>query len=354
MSQLEYICLWSNTGYSLSARDYILAINKANINVKINPLDSRIHESILGNNSFLFKNLLLKKLEKNTTQVYHCIPPMQQRLLNNRTEKTIGFGIIECNSIPCNWKDILNKNNVVITPSKFCKDVLIKNGVVKPIYVIPHALNSDIYYKSDNEKVNGTKFLAVGTYRNRKNFDNLIKGWIEAFDIKDNVKLTLKTDLKLNFEKRIKELTKGKNIAPIKIISEVWSDERMGELYRNSDCYISVSRGEGFGLGGLQAMASGCFIISPKVSGESEYLDGTDFIELKSSENELVENMDGYPQFRNVYWPIISAEEVSKALKNYVKNKNKFINNYDIKDKFSYSRIGQLWDDMLIKENLKD
>jgi len=60
-----------------------------------------------------------------------------------------------------------------------------------------------------------------------------------------------------------------------------WGDADLLEFLRKIDAYILPSRGEGFGLTGLEAMATGLPLIATNWSGPADYLDPADSFPLR-------------------------------------------------------------------------
>jgi glycosyltransferase involved in cell wall biosynthesis len=58
----------------------------------------------------------------------------------------------------------------------------------------------------------------------------------------------------------------------IKVIDQVFSRDEMLSLIGQSDCYVSLHRSEGFGLGMAEAMALGKPVIGTDYSGSAEFL----------------------------------------------------------------------------------
>jgi glycosyltransferase involved in cell wall biosynthesis len=58
----------------------------------------------------------------------------------------------------------------------------------------------------------------------------------------------------------------------IKIIDRILSRDEVLSLIRQSDCYVSLHRAEGFGLGMAEAMAFGMPVIGTNYSGNTDFL----------------------------------------------------------------------------------
>jgi len=115
----------------------------------------------------------------------------------------------------------------------------------------------------------------------RKHPMALIKSYWTAFPNDENVALILKT-YKDSFSdkektkiretvKRLKHATPMDSHPPIYLILDSLSREEILGLHKAGDCFISLDRGEGFGLCGFEAGACGNPIIVTGLAGALEY-----------------------------------------------------------------------------------
>jgi glycosyltransferase involved in cell wall biosynthesis len=109
----------------------------------------------------------------------------------------------------------------------------------------------------------------------------MIKAYWHAFQDKENVALVLKTyrsdyseqekDAIRTTIKRLKQVTPMTNYPPIYLISNMLTNDEIYGLHARGDCYISLDRGEGFGLSPFTAGAYGKPIIVTGFGGSTEY-----------------------------------------------------------------------------------
>ena len=136
-------------------------------------------------------------------------------------------------------------------------------------------------------------YLAISQWGPRKNFDNLIKWFIEEnFD--REVGLVLKTSIRNNSlidrnhtEKRLQSIVRSHGDIKCKVylIHGDLSDEQMAGIYSHPKikCLISTTHGEGYGLPLFEAAASGLPIICSGWSGQRDFL----YVSNKKSKNNL-------------------------------------------------------------------
>jgi len=106
----------------------------------------------------------------------------------------------------------------------------------------------------------------------RKNPMAVIKAFRKAFSPADKATLVLKSINSQHDPKgreRIAEALKGLNVV---WIEPHLSHEQMGSLFAACDCYVSLHRSEGLGLGLVQAMSLGKPVIGTGYSGNLDYM----------------------------------------------------------------------------------
>jgi glycosyltransferase involved in cell wall biosynthesis len=127
-------------------------------------------------------------------------------------------------------------------------------------------------------------FYTISQWSERKNFFDLILTYLSTFSSEDNVRLILKTHLKdfteedrkyiVNEIGQIIQSTGRHNLPEISLIHKSLSSAEIQHLHNNADCYVSCSRGEGLGLGVLEACTNAKPVISHEFGEQSMYLKG--------------------------------------------------------------------------------
>lgn len=334
---VEYISFLGNSGYGFAARNYILSLySSGKFDIRVVSLDGPISKGITENYD-IFKSLLGKKENPNSIQIFHCIPELFRRV--KRKCKAIAICAFEAKPAPKNWILSLNKMDGVIFPSQFCYDNFEIN---KPKIVIPHCLDFEKYKHIEYKEKDNFVFLFCGTNKKRKGLDLLLTAWKEEKLYEENCSLIVKTP---SFGKII-DLSSfsGQKIIHDKVF---YTDESMIELFAKSDCYISTSLGEGFGLPGLQSLACGKPIITLNYGGCKEYIN-SDYCFLLEPEGVLTPKnpMDKYVQFSGCKWPFISVKQIRQTIrKAFIEQRTATkalqIGYESISDRFGYSECSK-------------
>ena len=145
------------------------------------------------------------------------------------------------------------------------------------IFVLPEALNVDFYSVEREKSSDGLfRFVSVFKYESRKGADVLLKSFWETFTKKDPVELLIRSykpswepgpaDLNVEFN-RLANIYFGVNmdsLAKVVWLKEELSKVEMRDLYRRSDAFVLPTRGEGWCLPCVEAMASSLPIIVTK------------------------------------------------------------------------------------------
>jgi len=138
--------------------------------------------------------------------------------------------------------------------------------------------------------------LSLSELRTRKQIDVLIRAWQHVESAHPEAKLTVAGD----GQKRDELETLAKDLDLNNITFEGWvTEERKHELFESAALYVLPTLFEGFGLSNLEAMASGCAVISTDTWGVKDYIqDGEngrlvptkDFSALATAINSLLSN----------------------------------------------------------------
>lgn len=165
------------------------------------------------------------------------------------------YSMFESTKIPNKWvKNINNFFDAVIVPDEFLVDVYLNSGVQKPIFVLPLGIYlNDFFNKKNNKQKNDFTFGCLANFDLRKNHKILIEAFAKEFGNNRNVLLRINgryfnAD---HLDKYIKSL-KCNNII-LTNYSLAWKDyiKFMSEI----DCYVSISKGEGFSIPPREALA---------------------------------------------------------------------------------------------------
>ncbi len=189
----------------------------------------------------------------------------------------------EFGAVPRAWVAQIEKNvDELWVPSRFVKDVFVRNGVPSErIAIVPNGVNVQSFCPDGKSwkpaEARGFTFLFVGGAIERKGIDLLVKAYQRAFTTRDDVSLIIKDIGSTSFYRHmtlvpllLKEATNPEKPRMIVLLDE-FDEMKLAELYRGCDALVLPYRGEGFGMPLLEAMACGKPVITTAAGPAPEF-----------------------------------------------------------------------------------
>lgn len=254
-----------------------------------------------------------------------------------RTQVRLIMTMFESDKIPEDWPEYLKAAEEVIVPSKWCADVFAKAGIKTT--VVPLGYNDKAFKFidrpvpvdiSDPQDTKPFTFIHYDSFNIRKGFSEVFKAFTEEFQTNEPVKLILKTTARRPLIPILPS-----QYPNIEVICEHLTEAELSSLLERSNCMVYPSRGEGFGITPLEAMATGLPAILPNKHGISEYFNAQYMLEVKADERcpglygsfkgqdvgEMVvcDNDDLKRQMRYAYNHQKEMKELGRAASEYVK-----------------------------------
>ncbi|MDQ7823714.1 MAG: glycosyltransferase [Candidatus Eremiobacteraeota bacterium] len=218
------------------------------------------------------------------------VPPLQLQRLEGAY--SIGITTWETSRLPPRWAEACNAVDELWVASSFNERAFKDSGVRVPIRVLPYGVDLARFHPAVEplrelpELHIATKklrdffiFLSVGAFYPYKGFDALMAAYIKEFSSSDGVVLIIKVYPYFGhtiqgigaFIRTLSKKFGRKKIPRILFLQETYVSE-MPSLMALADAYICSSRGEGFCLPLLEAMAMGKIVLSPAWGGQVDYL----------------------------------------------------------------------------------
>lgn len=173
------------------------------------------------------------------------------------------YTMYESTTIPVDWNSYVKRANFVITPSKFCADIL--SGYNKELYVVEPGIDTDIYTIGEHRENDNFIIGSAGVMSQRKGVDVLVSAFQRTFKGMNDVRLKIKT--------RDTRWVPPVNDNRIDIIDTDWPEEELAAFYRGLDLFVLPTRGEGFGVTPIEAALCGTPALVTRWSGPTEYID---------------------------------------------------------------------------------
>lgn len=170
----------------------------------------------------------------------------------------IAYSMLEGTEIPQEWVNSFNKNfDAVVVPDNFLVNVYENSGVKIPIFVLPIALLLDDFLNAPL-KVKPNKIFRFGvsaSFIQDKNHETVLRAFAKTFKQNHNVELYLhgRGGNHIELIKLVNEL----GLKNVYVINKCFTQEEYVKFMASLDCYVLVSKGEGFSITPREAMALG-------------------------------------------------------------------------------------------------
>lgn len=171
----------------------------------------------------------------------------------------IAYSMFESDAIPKLWTQILNQcYDMLLVPDKWLVQVYRSCGVNIPIFVLPLGIIlKDEWLTTTHTKNDIFSFGMTGGFWERKNHIKTMQAFLEAFGQSDKVKLKVHGRFGPFKEQVIQAYQKLGSPPNIEIISQMLDGAEYAKLMESIDCYVFVSKGEGFSITPRESIAMG-------------------------------------------------------------------------------------------------
>lgn len=253
-------------GYSGSGEHICIELTKQGHDVRLIFFTKTIWDNLTPEGRLIRK----KPFEKSDIGICYGFPVAFDSL--NSYKYRFGMSMFETDRLPSgkvwagsNTADSCNNLTMLFVPSEHSKQLFSDSGVTVPIEVVPLGVNTNLFrYISRPISRKTFTFLLLGNLTIRKNPGLAVSAFISLFGNKPDVRLVLKTTggslARMKFP-----------VNNIEIIDEYSTPEQLIKHYEDADCFVFPSRGEGFGLPPMEAMATGLPTIFSDNTGMHEF-----------------------------------------------------------------------------------
>jgi glycosyltransferase involved in cell wall biosynthesis len=280
----------------------------------------------------------------------------------SRKEYTVSRSMYEFGSVPSEWIPLLNsadRYDEIWVPAEAVKEAFIRSGVnpgkiiiiPEPIDTerysphgytlqLPHAIrgvrhavsNTDTNY---DQQSNNFKFLSIFKFEPRKGWDAMMTAYLSTFTADDRVSLYIVTSWwgeakpatvlddrdPYSIRHRIDSIAASLGKADrhkmphFVIITHTFSDNDLIALYRSCDAFLLPSKGEGWGLPIIQAMAIGVPTITTRHSGMLQFTTEDTVIYVNVTVGQVpAADRKAYAAPENATWGEPDVEQIKTAM----------------------------------------
>jgi len=233
----------------------------------------------------------------------------------------IAYSMFESSRIPQEWTIILNHFfDAVAVPDKYLIEVYANSGVTIPIFEVPLGLDLSRYLKEPLKMKRNSPmvFGNLGSCTDRKNLISLVQAFDKAFGNRLDVQLMINCRYGDKVVKdQLKEEIRKLNLSNVSFSEICLTEQAYLSLFKTIDCFVTLSKGEGFSIQPREAMAMGIPVIATENSAQKTVC-----------ESQLVKTVSSPIEEPAVYWEnevygnfsLCQVEEAALALKEMYEN----------------------------------
>jgi len=307
---LRYVAEDGSTGYSVAAGRLVSALRDRGVAVELlGVADGHLAEPARWVAHSRDDRPLATPASAAATTVMHLVPEHLARVRASTEGPIVIHTIWETDELPAHWPSLINCSDGVLVPTEWNREVFRACGVEVPVEVVPHvacvpnAVGGACVLDLPDDLI---VFYNISRWDERKVPSLALRAFLEAFTADDPVAFVIKTGLISEMRQpdgwgRASPLywTSSWHVArlirqyarPPRVYLHVdeWSDERIAALHARGDCYLTLTHGEGWGIGSFDACAYGNPVIATGWGGHMAYLDGSPWLvdyDLVAVDNE--------------------------------------------------------------------
>lgn len=233
----------------------------------------------------------------------------------------VGYWFWELPEMPDDWMPAFEFTDEVWAPTHFIKDAIAAKSPAPVVRVPPVVAVAEAGHISRKElglPEDGFLFLAMfdsASVLQRKNPLGVLRAFKNAFDASDaRVGLVMKfnnPDPREPLFQLVQEQVAGWN--NIFLVDRVMDRAEVTSLIKTCDCFVSLHRSEGFGLGPAEAMSLGKPAIITHWSGSTDYMTADNCLPV---DYELVKLGQDYGPYKaNQHWAEPNLEQAAQWMK---------------------------------------
>jgi glycosyltransferase involved in cell wall biosynthesis len=303
LKNIKYVSFYENSGYAVAAKAYIEALAETGAEICWTPLKyqrgfRRGYLPFDGSTDWgsFFREIQNRALDYSSV-IVHTIPELYPEWRQREPDKyLVGYTVWETTKPPAHWKNLINRMDHLLVPTEWNKLIFQENGVTIPIDVIPHISEFEGEPSRQTNQIEAGPdtflFYVISAWTERKALWKVLEAYIRAFSPDDNVKLLLKTNQidttrpqgavkRLLMRKPYHSIRDTVNrflesydtIPAIELVDDdTLPKEYIRQLHTRGDCFVSLCRSEGWGIGAFEAAMYGNPVIMTGFGGQTAYL----------------------------------------------------------------------------------
>ena len=312
-------------GYAMSSRELVCALDRAGVHVAYKyvygpgTVITKPEREI--SDSYLVNMIRQRTLTPERVQVVYGQGDVFE---SNFGAYKIGFTMLETDRIPKEWVRQANLMDEVWVPSTFNRQTVLESGVTRPVHVIPLGADPNYFHPEiAAHPLSGVyTFLSVFEWGERKAPEILLRAFNDEFRSDEPVILLCKTinvDTDVDVTKQVADLDLRGDGGRIHLaLNHMIPSYQLGSLYRSSDCFVLATRGEGWGMPVIEAMACGLPVIATNWSAHCDFMTEDNAYPLPV--DALVPAIAKCPYYAGFNWAEPSYAHLRRLLRHVYEN----------------------------------
>jgi glycosyltransferase involved in cell wall biosynthesis len=199
----------------------------------------------------------------------------------NKGIQVAGLHVGDVDVIPPAWRELMNREAVVLCPSSWMRQVVQNSGVTTPTLVVHHGVGP-LFAPSletpdtDELPVVLLHLCASTFYPERKSTPQVLEAFKQIVDDGEAVVLRLVFGMKTKQVKHLLQLIPQDIRTRFQVHFQEGSrpQDEISDAYKSVHALLAPSRAEGFGMCPLEARACGVPVIQTMCTGHADHVDG--------------------------------------------------------------------------------
>lgn len=293
LDSVFYVGQYGTSGYATAAKGYIAEYVIKGTPVCWHPL--KFDNSKLDTTNYvnaLAESAINRSLVSKDRVILHSTPDLWSEYIRSyecgKYKRVIGYCAWESSKLPTKWVESINLLPEVWVPSTYNRSVFQSCGVKSKIEVVPHAwFDQKVLDKRSititdcfGTEISKNKytFYCIGELIARKSIEELVKVFDKLNNKYSDTQLLLKVHYKDYTIQNINYIVNKINLLTNKLGKSIHlllmnlNEREMLSLHSFGDCYVSLTKSEGFGLTIFEAFNLKKDVVATGYGGHIDFL----------------------------------------------------------------------------------
>lgn len=352
----EYELIWRSSvfnpsGYAHQSRNAAIGMDMNGIRVCLDPMVQFFEGDFDASTWERLIRMTRQKPRSPAPLVMHHPPAgfkgedffQEGKRLYPGMSRYIGSVLFESDRLPESWVPALNAMDEIWVQTEFNFETFSRSGIDRskiqkiPSGINPFIFNRNAYAKANLPNKKSFNFISIFEWTKRKGYDILLKAFLQEFTYREDVGLVMfvyrgsgtnAKDKETASEKAARYALQQLGIdlrqsAHVSIVESVFPNYSMPSIYAAADAFILPSRGEGWGMPYMEAMAMEIPAIGTRWGGNTEFMnDNNSFlIDIEGLEPVDEEQVKDNMYYNGHQWARPSIESAQQIMREVFENR---------------------------------